>query len=280
MTEENNTPNKDVEETKENGGKSKFVFHCTQCGWCCEHRGPIPITFWDLQMWAKNGVLDNFMAYLKINITSTGAYHLILSPLKFDPYKKLLEQQQKLMKEMVKEKAKEAEKDGKVDLELADDEPEEEIEPDIDEIRCPLFNLEKRECLVYEYRPLSCRTYPLEYDGEGFNVVDEDNCEGIGQGPMTKEELKEMRDNAKLAFEQMATMQVSIPVLFNVIRQDPMLKQQMQSEFYMEIMQQQQKAMESMDPEDKKKLDEILQRNQPVEEETKPQEEKEEKKEE
>ena len=275
MTEENK--NSSSEEVKsQDTGKSKFVFHCTQCGWCCENRGPIPITFWDLEMWAKNGVLDNFMAYLKINITSTGGYDLILAPLKFDPYKKLMEQQQKLMKEMAKQKAKEAaEKEGKVDLELAEEEPEEEKEPDIDEVRCPLFNLEKRECLVYEYRPLSCRTYPLEYDGEGFNIVDEDNCEGIGKEPMTKEELKEMRDNAKLAFNQMATMKISIPVLFNVIGKDPLLKQQIQQELIMEMMQQQQKAMESMDPEDKKKLDEILQKNQsPPEESAEPDEEK------
>jgi hypothetical protein len=157
-----------------------------------------------------------------------------------------------------------------VDLEIAEEEPEEEKEPEIDEIRCPLFNLEKRECLVYEYRPLSCRTYPLEYDGEGFNVIDEDNCEGIGKGPMTKEELKEMRDNAKLAYKQMATMQISIPVLFNVIRQDPMVKRQMQTEIVMEMMQEQQKAMESMDPEDRKKLDEILKKNQPQPEEDSP----------
>ena len=275
MTEENKNSIPE-EEKPQDTNKSKFVFHCTQCGWCCENRGPIPITFWDLEMWAKDGVLNNFIAHLKINITSTGGYDLILAPLKFDPYKKIMEQQQKLMKEMAKQKAKEAaEKDGKVDLELAEEEPEVEEEPDIDEIRCPLFNLEKRECLVYEYRPLSCRTYPLEYDGEGFNVVDEDNCEGIGKEPMTKEELKEMRDNAKLAYNQMGTMKISIPVLFNVIGKDPYLKQQIQQELIMEMMQQQQKAMESMDPEDKKKLDEILQKNQSSPEEpTEPDEEK------
>jgi Fe-S-cluster containining protein len=262
MTEENTNPESSEE-------KSKFKFHCTQCGWCCENRGPIPITFWDLQMWAKNGVLDNFMSYLKIYINNKGGYDLILAPLKFDPYQKLMEQQDKLMKEMAKQKAKESEeKDGKVDVELLDEEPEQETEPDIDEIRCPLFNMEKRECLVYQYRPLSCRSYPLEFDGEGFNVVDEDNCEGIGIGPMTKEELLEMRENAKLLFEQMGTMQISIPVLFNVIRQDPMVKQQIQTEILMEMMQQQQKAMESMDPEDKKKLDEILKRSQPGPEES------------
>ncbi len=261
MTEKKNSNPTDEETQAEE--KSKFKFHCTQCGWCCENRGPIPITFWDLQMWAKNGVLDNFMSYLKIYITNKGGYDLILAPLKFDPYKKLVEQQEQLMKEMAKQKAKDSEeKDGKVDLEIPKEE-EEKKELDIDEIRCPLFNLEKRECLVYQYRPLSCRTYPLEFDGKGFNVVDENDCEGIGQGPMTKEDLKQMRDNAKLAFEQMATMQISIPVLYNVIRQDPLLKQQMQTEIIMEMMQQQQKAMESMDPEDKKKLDEILKRNQP-----------------
>jgi len=268
MAEEKNSPSNEDGKLEE---KSKFKFHCTQCGWCCENRGPIPITFWDLERWAKNGVLDNFISYLKIYITSTGGYDLILAPLKFDPYKKLLEQQQKLMKEMAKQRAKEAGEEGeKVDLELGEDILEGEKEPDIDEIRCPLFNLEKRECLVYEYRPLSCRTYPLEFNGDGFSVIDEENCEGIGQGPMTKEELKEMRDNAKLAYNQMATMKISIPVLFNVIGKDPLLKQQIQQELVMEMMQQQQKAMESMDPEDKKKLDEILQKNQSQPEEETP----------
>lgn len=253
--------------TDENSGKSRFLFHCTQCGWCCENRGPIPITFWDLEMWAKNGVVDNFIPYLKIYRTMKGGYDLILSPLKFDVYKPYLEKQQEMYKKQMEKTESGENKKKSSNEDLEKEEKKEPVEPHIDEKRCPLFNLEKRECLVYQYRPLSCRTYPLEYDGGGFNVIDEDKCEGIGQGPMTKEELAEMRDDAKLAFAQIKTMQISIPVLFNVIRQDLIFRQGMHTEFLFEMMQQQQKAMENMDPEDRKKLDEILSRNQPKESE-------------
>ncbi|MBN2154917.1 MAG: YkgJ family cysteine cluster protein [Candidatus Lokiarchaeota archaeon] len=272
---ESDTPTEKSAETK------KFLFHCTQCGWCCENRGPIPITFWDLEMWAKNGVLDNFIPYLKIFRTESGGFDLILAPLKFDPYKKYVEKQQELLKkqlEQTEQKESETESSEKEEEEEEENTTEtdkvDQKEGDVDEKRCPLFNMEKRECLVYQFRPLSCRTYPLEFDGEGYNVVDEDNCEGIGQGPMTKEDLKEMRENAKRTYTEMKTMQISIPVLFNVIRQDSILRQQMQTEFWYEMYQEQLKAMESMDPEDKKKLDEILSRSRKKEMEEEEEEEK------
>ena len=41
--------------------KAKFNFKCARCDKCCLARGPIPITFWDLEMWARNGVVANFM---------------------------------------------------------------------------------------------------------------------------------------------------------------------------------------------------------------------------
>ena len=43
--------------------KTKFTFKCTRCDKCCLARGPIPITFWDLELWAKNGVVANFLPY-------------------------------------------------------------------------------------------------------------------------------------------------------------------------------------------------------------------------
>ncbi|MFW9930479.1 MAG: hypothetical protein ACFFD1_13880, partial [Candidatus Thorarchaeota archaeon] len=60
-TNEEKTINEEVEkeekledeaaELKEEPTKAKFTFKCTRCDDCCLSRGPIPITFYDLEMW-------------------------------------------------------------------------------------------------------------------------------------------------------------------------------------------------------------------------------------
>ncbi|MBD3350864.1 MAG: hypothetical protein GF364_05195, partial [Candidatus Lokiarchaeota archaeon] len=178
---------------------------------------PIPITMWDLELWAKNDVVKNFLPYLKVYKNPSGFIDAILAPLKF----------------------------GQIDNNVEGSESNEK--GDIDEKRCPLFNLEKKECLVYEYRPLSCRTYPLEYDGKTFQIVDLE-CPGVGEGPMSKAERIEMRDYSKDMHKELVRMRVSLPVLNQVIRAD----------FFVELLKQQQEAMKNMDPEDLKKMDEIF----------------------
>ena len=56
-------------------------FKCTRCDKCCLARGPIPITFWDLEMWARNGVIANFLPYLDLYFKPDGGSDLILKPL-------------------------------------------------------------------------------------------------------------------------------------------------------------------------------------------------------
>jgi len=41
----------DTEETK-----TKFAFKCTRCDKCCLARGPIPLTFWDLEYGQETGL--------------------------------------------------------------------------------------------------------------------------------------------------------------------------------------------------------------------------------
>jgi len=154
--------------------KAKFTFKCTKCNKCCLARGPIPITFWDVEQWARNNMIANFLPYLEVFNKPDGGFDLILKPI---PSPK-----------------EEGEKDDKPQDPFATIPIE-----DLLEKKCPMFNKEKGECLIYENRPLSCRTYPLEFDGEKFSVVDVD-CPGIGEGSMTKEELKEMRETAKNIF--------------------------------------------------------------------------------
>ena len=119
------------------------------------------------------------------------------------------------------------------------------------EEKCPLYNKEQKSCLVYDNRPLSCRTYPLEFDGKNFSVVDVD-CPGVGEEGMTKEELKEMRETAKLMNYELTRMRIALPVLNQLIS----------SNFMKVLMKQQMEAMSKMSDEDKAKLDEIFKKDQ------------------
>jgi len=115
------------------------------------------------------------------------------------------------------------------------------------EVKCPLYNKEDKKCLVYDNRPLSCRTYPLEFDGKNFTVVDVE-CPGIGEEGMSKEELKEMREIAKIMFYELTRMRIALPVLSQIISQKVM----------MDLMRQNIEAMSKMSEEDRAKLDEIF----------------------
>ncbi|TXT64125.1 MAG: hypothetical protein BAJALOKI3v1_250004 [Promethearchaeota archaeon] len=201
--------------------KSKFTFKCTRCDACCLERGPIPITMWDLELWARNGVIANFLPYLEVYTRPNGTVDLLLKP-------------------MPSEKKEETEKS-----------PEEALKQtpleDLLNEKCPLYNKEQEECLVYENRPLSCRTYPLDYDGTHFSIVDVD-CPGIGQEGMTKEDLKEMRDTAKQMNFELTRIRIALPVLNQIISRNVM----------MDLMRQNMEAMSKMSDEDRQKLEDIF----------------------
>ncbi|MHA1661180.1 MAG: YkgJ family cysteine cluster protein [Promethearchaeota archaeon] len=209
------------EKVESKPAKAKFTFKCTRDDKCCLSRGPIPITLWDLELWARNGVIANFLPYLDIYNKPDGGMDLILKPLPPPP----------------KEGEKETPKDPFAPV---------SIEKLLGE-KCPLYNKEQKKCLIYENRPLSCRTYPLEFDGNNFSVVDVD-CPGIGGEGMTKEELKEMRDTAKTMFYELTRIRISLPVLNQIMSQKVM----------MDLMRQNMEAMSKMSDEDKAKLDEIF----------------------
>jgi len=212
--------------TNEQEVKTKFTFKCTRCDACCLSRGPIPITFWDLEMWAKNGVVANFMPYLDIYQKPDGSVDLILKPL--PPPK---------------------EEEG------ATPQPDpftaNPIEKLLD-VKCSLYNKEDKKCLIYDNRPLSCRTYPLEFDGKNFIVVDAD-CPGIGEEGMTREDLIEMRETAKTMHYELTRMRIALPVLNQIVS----------SNFMQMLMRQQMDAMSKMSDDDKSKLDEIFKKQEP-----------------
>ncbi|MFW9874366.1 MAG: YkgJ family cysteine cluster protein [Candidatus Thorarchaeota archaeon] len=205
--------------------KTKFTFKCTRCDACCLGRGPIPITFWDLEMWARNGVVANFMPYLDIYQKPDGGIDLILKPLP---------------------PPKEAEGES------PPQDPFETVPIDeLLEVKCPLYNKDDEKCLIYDNRPLSCRTYPLEFDGKNFIVVDAD-CPGIGEEGMTKEDLIEMRETAKTMHYELTRMRIALPVLNQIVSNN----------FMKMLMKQQMEAMSKMSDDDKAKLDEIFKKQE------------------
>ncbi|MFW9972788.1 MAG: YkgJ family cysteine cluster protein [Candidatus Odinarchaeota archaeon] len=222
---ENEKEEKAESEVVEEQSKAKFTFKCTRCDDCCAARGPIPITFWDLEMWARNGVVANFMPYLDIYHKPDGGIDLILKPLLPPPQEDEKENNTK-------------DPFGVVPIEK------------LLSVKCPLYNKDDKKCLVYENRPLSCRTYPLEYDGKNFIVVDAD-CPGIGEEGMTKEELADMRETAKIMHYELTRMRIALPVLNQMISQKIM----------MDLMRQNMEAMSKMSDEDRAKLDEIFKKS-------------------
>ncbi|TFF99284.1 MAG: YkgJ family cysteine cluster protein [Promethearchaeota archaeon] len=215
------------EESKPKKKRAKFRFKCQRCDQCCLTRGPIPITLWDLEMWARNQVLSNFLPYLEVYTKPDGGVDLIIKPLTES------EDKEKNIQENPEEAFKET--------------PIEEL---LDK-KCPLYSKDQEQCLVYENRPLSCRTYPLEYDGKNFSIVDLD-CPGIGEEGMTKEELKEMRDTAKTMNYELTRIRIGLPVLNQIISRKVM----------MDLMRQNMQAMSQMSDEDKAKLNDILGKGQ------------------
>ena len=175
-------------------------------------------------MWARNGVVANFLPYLDVYSKPDGVFDLILKPLA--PPKK---------------------DDEKAPAEALTGTPIEELL----EVKCPLYNAEQKKCLIYDNRPLSCRTYPLEFDGKNFTVVDVE-CPGIGQEGMTKDELKGMRDTAKTMNYELTRMRIALPVLNQIISNN----------FMRVLMHQQMEAMSKMSDEDRAKIDEVFKKDQ------------------
>jgi Fe-S-cluster containining protein len=227
--EEHNSENEEKNETPLESGepeetKKKFRFKCTRVDTCCLHMGPIPLTLWDLEMWARNNVVANFLPYIDIYQKPDGILELILKP--FPPQKD--------------------DEDKSIPQDPLKDTPVSEL---LDS-KCPLYNKEEKKCLVYENRPLRCRNYPLEFDGQHFSV--DVDCPGVGQEGMTKDELSNMREMAKTEFYELTRMRIALPVLNQIVS----------SNFMKMLMKQQMEAMSKMSDEDKEKLDDIFKKQE------------------
>ena len=118
---------------------------------------------------------------------------------------------------------------------------------------CIFFQEEANGCAIRFSRPISCRTYPLEYNGTKFLLSSKD-CPGVGQGEVSKDALQEARKLAEQEYIERIETFAALPATYTVIMAP--------------IIQQSAAAMQSLSEEDRKKMDEILARSSGAESDT------------
>lgn len=127
------------------------------------------------------------------------------------------------------------------------------LESDSETTACVFYNEGANACEIRYSRPISCRTYPLEYNGEKY-VLSSKDCPGVGKGEVSKEALQEARNLAKEEFNERIETVSSLPVIYTIIM-NQMIRQSAE-------------AMQNLSEEDRKKMDEILGKSSKEEEST------------
>lgn len=117
------------------------------------------------------------------------------------------------------------------------------LKDDDERTACIFYEEEANGCAIRFSRPISCRAYPLAFDGEKYFLSDKD-CPGVGKGEPTREALMEARGIAEQEFKERIETLTALPALYTVIMTP--------------IIQQSTEAMRSLSEEDRKKMDEIL----------------------
>jgi Fe-S-cluster containining protein len=189
----------------------QFKFACTKCGDCCYSMGPVPLVLEDIENWVKNKVIGNMMPYIRILQLKKEVPNLYLyTPAEQTP-------------------------DGLL--------KDENIDP---QAKCPFFNSKTSSCqlnIKEDYRPLFCKTYPLEFDGKSFGVIDAE-CPGLKTEQMNEDLSKKMMKDAKRFYTAREELKSSMPALINIF-QPYIIKQ---------LMKMQEEIMKNMNPEDLEKL--------------------------
>ncbi|MFX0108595.1 MAG: YkgJ family cysteine cluster protein, partial [Candidatus Hodarchaeota archaeon] len=108
---------------------------------------------------------------------------------------------------------------------------------------CIFFNEEANGCEIRYSRPISCRTFPLEFNGTKY-ILGSKDCPGVGKGEVSKEALQEARSLAEQEFKERVETQLSLPGIYTLIMA-PMIRQSAE-------------AMEKMSEEDRKKMEELI----------------------
>ena len=117
------------------------------------------------------------------------------------------------------------------------------LESDPEKTACAFYHEESNGCTIRFARPISCRTFPLEYNGEKYYLSSK-NCPGVGEGEITKEALQEARDLAVQEFKERMETFAALPGIYTMI--------------FSQMIKQSSEAMQNLSEEDRKQLDEIM----------------------
>lgn len=109
--------------------------------------------------------------------------------------------------------------------------------------KCKMFNSESKECKIYQSRPITCRAYPLKYDGNGFFLSDS-VCPGLNIGEISRESLGEIRKTAIEEHEDKNRTAAVLPVLQALLLKDMAKRSE--------------EAFSKLNDDEKAKLEEIL----------------------
>ncbi len=113
---------------------------------------------------------------------------------------------------------------------------------------CFFYDEETKSCGILYSKPISCRTYPLAYNGSKYFVSDK-NCPGVGKGEVTKEALKAAKELAEQEHTERLFTRHVLPGFYSVIMNTVAIQNQM--------------AMSNLSEEDRAKLEELMKKAAP-----------------
>jgi len=117
------------------------------------------------------------------------------------------------------------------------------LESDPEQTACIFYHEESNGCTIRYARPISCRAFPLEYNGEKFYLSDK-NCPGVGEGEINKDALKEVRDLAEQEYRERIETLAALPGVYSV--------------FMGMMIRQSAEAMKDLSEDDKKHIEDIM----------------------
>ncbi len=125
---------------------------------------------------------------------------------------------------------------------------------DAETTACIFYNEEANACEIRYGRPISCQTYPLEFNGEKY-ILSTKDCPGVGKGEVSKEALQEARRLTEQEYNERRETATALPAIYSVLM-NQMIRQSAE-------------AMQNLSEDDRKKMDEILSKSkdEPAEEE-------------
>jgi len=117
------------------------------------------------------------------------------------------------------------------------------LESDPEQTACIFYHEESNGCTIRYARPISCRAFPLEYNGEKYYLSDKD-CPGVGEGEVNKDALKEVRNLAEQEYRERIETLAALPGVYSI--------------FMGMMIRQSAEAMKDLSEEDKKHIEDIM----------------------